>query len=160
MSYALNFPQSLLNNQINYFNADQDVWHEPRSLAFSPTSTSVAALDLASQNDNEDTFGNSSRPKSLILQSGLRSRKSSAHRKSATADSPVYAHPLQESVSHDPMTDDSITRPFLSRWLAYGTDSEDGIPENAESKAPTAGPSKGKGETIVIVHEVNLDSRF
>lgn len=85
--------------------------------------------------------------------SGLRSRKRSFHRRSATTADCVYHHPL---LGHSTIHDCAITRPSLTRWLGHGApDSVTTRDESTDSREGD-GLNAGESETLVIVHKVLL----
>lgn len=126
-------------------------WAES-SPAASSSSRTLNATDLGHTSDRDGA-----RTSMAVSggRTGLRSRKSSAHRRTATADGSDESHPLQKSLSRGSTksADGTVTRPTLRRWLSAGNHSDDGSSESHEEGEVEV---KKESEAMVIVHEVRV----
>ena len=90
---------------------------------------------------------------------GLRSRRPSAHRRNADRDEDV-AHPLRPSpslstVAVGALTDDTVTRPLLRRWLSQSEDTDlwNGDVSNGNTDGFDDGEAEANNESEVLVIE-------
>ena len=90
---------------------------------------------------------------------GLRSRRPSAHRRNADRDEDV-AHPLRPSpslstVAVGALTDDTVTRPLLRRWLSQSEDTDlwNGDVSNGNIDGFDDGEAEANNESEVLVIE-------